>query len=93
MLNGNSTINTLTGVAQDPDTKLSSINIKQSAAKLTVDTLRVGLNGNNAIQRVEINKGDGNGSKQEFAVNKIQSLMSMALLIQHRISVINSKIM
>ena len=69
---GNSTINTLTGVAQDPDTKLSSINIKQSAAKLTVDTLRVGLNGNNAIQRVEINKGDGNGSKQEFAVNKIQ---------------------
>ena len=69
---GNSTINTLTGVAQDPDTKLSSINIKQSAAKLTVDTLRVGLNGNNAIQRVEINKGDGQGSKQEFAVNKIQ---------------------
>ena len=69
---GNSTINTLTGVAQNPDTKLSSINIKQSAAKLTVDTLRVGLNGNNAIQRVEINKGDGQGSKQEFAVNKIQ---------------------
>ena len=69
---GNSTINTLTGVAQDPDTKLSSINIKQGVAKLTVDTLRVGLNGNNAIQRVEINKGDNGGSKQEFAVNKIQ---------------------
>ena len=69
---GNSTINTLTGVAQNPDTKLSSINIKANDAKLTVDTLRVGLNGNNAIQRVEINKGDGQGSKQEFAVNKIQ---------------------
>ena len=70
---GNSTINTLTGVAQNPDTKLSSINIKQSAAKLTVDTLRVGLDGNNAIKRVEINGNTGsNGGGKEFAVNKIQ---------------------
>ena len=70
---GNSTINTLTGVAQNPDTKLSNINIKANDAKLTVDTLRVGLDGNNAIKRVEINGNTGgNGGGKEFAVNKIQ---------------------
>ncbi|BDB67002.1 hypothetical protein Hc94105_1205 [Helicobacter cinaedi] len=70
---GNSTINTLTGVAQNPDTKLSNINIKANDAKLTVDTLSVGLDGNNAIKRVEINGNTGgNGGGKEFAVNKIQ---------------------
>nr|WP_317404285.1 hypothetical protein [uncultured Helicobacter sp.] len=70
---GNSTINTLTGVAQNPDTKLSNINIKANGAKLTVDTLSVGLDGNNAIKRVEINGNTGgNGGGKEFAVNKIQ---------------------
>ena len=55
---GNSTINTLTGVAQDPTTGISNINITKDA-KLTVDTLRVGLKGNQAIERVTINNNTG----------------------------------
>ena len=69
---GNSTINTLTGVAQDPTTGISNINITANDAKLTVDTLRVGLKGNQAIERVTINNNTGQGSNKEFAVNKIQ---------------------
>ncbi|WP_170235228.1 autotransporter outer membrane beta-barrel domain-containing protein, partial [Helicobacter canis] len=69
---GNSTINTLTGVAQNPTSKLSSIDIKQGAASLRVDTLSVGLDGNTAIKRVEINKGNGGGTNKEFAVNTVQ---------------------
>ena len=73
VVNGESTINTLTGVAQDPTTGISNINIKANDAKLTVDTLRVGLKGNQAIERVTINNNTGNsGGNKEFAVNKIQ---------------------
>ena len=75
---GNATINTLNGVGQgtagniEPHT-LSNINIKANDAKLTVDTLSVGLKGNTAIERVTINNNaGGNGSNKEFAVNKIQ---------------------
>ncbi|MDL0080872.1 hypothetical protein, partial [Helicobacter zhangjianzhongii] len=74
---GNATINTLNGVGQgtagnvEPHT-LSNINITKDA-KLTVDTLSVGLKGNQAIERVTINNNTGNnGSNTEFAVNKIQ---------------------
>ena len=74
---GNATINTLNGVGQgtagnvEPHT-LSNINITKDA-KLTVDTLSVGLKGNQAIERVTINNNTGgNGSNKEFAVNKIQ---------------------
>ena len=81
---GESTINTLTGVAQDKDTGISSITIGKNGgssggggggsngAKLTVDTLRVGLNGNAAIKRVTINNDTNGGSQKEFAANKIQ---------------------
>ena len=75
---GNATINTLNGVGQgtaanvEPHT-LSNINIKANDAKLTVDTLSVGLKGNTAIERVTINNNTGNsGGNKEFAVNKIQ---------------------
>ena len=74
---GNATINTLNGVGQgtagnvEPHT-LSNINITKDA-KLTVDTLSVGLKGNQAIERVTINNNTGTqGSNKEFAVNKIQ---------------------
>ena len=74
---GNATINTLNGVGQgtagnvEPHT-LSNINITKDA-KLTVDTLSVGLKGNQAIERVTINNNTGaQGSNKEFAVNKIQ---------------------
>ena len=74
---GNATINTLNGVGQgtagniEPHT-LSNINITKDA-KLTVDTLSVGLKGNQAIERVTINNNTGNnGGNKEFAVNKIQ---------------------
>ena len=74
---GNATINTLNGVGQgtagnvEPHT-LSNINITKDA-KLTVDTLSVGLKGNTAIERVTINGDKGaQGSNKEFAVNKIQ---------------------
>ena len=73
VVNGESTINTLTGVAQDPTTGISNISITTQKAKLTVDTLRVGLKGNTAIERVTINGDKGaQGSNKEFAVNKIQ---------------------
>ena len=73
VVNGESTINTLTGVAQDPTTGISNISITTQKAKLTVDTLSVGLKGNTAIERVTINNNaGGNGSNKEFAVNKIQ---------------------
>ena len=74
---GSATINTLNGVGQgtagnvEPHT-LSNIKIAKDAAKLTVDTLRVGLKGNQAIERVTINNNTGQGSNKEFAVNKIQ---------------------
>ena len=75
---GSATINTLNGVGQgtagnvEPHT-LSNINIKANDAKLTVDTLSVGLKGNTAIERVTINNNTGNsGGNKEFAVNKIQ---------------------
>ncbi|MDL0081073.1 hypothetical protein, partial [Helicobacter zhangjianzhongii] len=75
---GNATINTLNGVGQgtagnvEPHT-LSNIKIAKDAAKLTVDTLSVGLKGNTAIERVTINNNTGNsGGNKEFAVNKIQ---------------------
>ena len=75
--NGDSTINTLNGVGQgtagniEPHT-LSNINITKDA-KLTVDTLSVGLKGNQAIERVTINNNTGTqGGNKEFAVNKIQ---------------------
>ncbi|KAA8711027.1 hypothetical protein F4V45_01925, partial [Helicobacter canis] len=74
---GSATINTLNGVGQgtagnvEPHT-LSNINITKDA-KLTVDTLSVGLKGNQAIERVTINGDKGaTGSNKEFAVNKIQ---------------------
>ena len=73
---GNATINTLNGVGQgtaaniEPHT-LSNINITKDA-KLTVDTLSVGLKGNTAIERVTINGDKGQGGGTEFAVNKIQ---------------------
>ena len=74
---GSATINTLNGVGQgtagnvEPHT-LSNINITKDA-KLTVDTLSVGLKGNQAIERVTINNNTGgNGGNKEFAVNKIQ---------------------
>ena len=74
---GNATINTLNGVGQgtagnvEPHT-LSNINITKDA-KLTVDTLSVGLKGNQAMERVTINNNTGTqGSNKEFAVNKIQ---------------------
>ena len=74
---GNATINTLNGVGQgtagnvEPHT-LSNINITKDA-KLTVDTLSVGLKGNQAIERVTINNNTGGqGGNTEFAVNKIQ---------------------
>ncbi|MDL0082374.1 hypothetical protein NYG90_06795, partial [Helicobacter sp. XJK30-2] len=73
---GNATINTLNGVGQgtaaniEPHT-LSNINITKDA-KLTVDTLSVGLKGNQAIERVRINNDQNGGSQKEFAVNKIQ---------------------
>ena len=74
---GNATINTLNGVGQgtaanvEPHT-LSNINIAKDA-KLTVDTLSVGLKGNQAMERVTINNNTGTqGSNKEFAVNKIQ---------------------
>ena len=83
---GESTINTLTGVAQNPDTGISSITIGKGSgggsgsggsggsngAKLTVDTLRVGLNGNTAIQRVTINNDDNSGNNKEFAAKTVQ---------------------
>ena len=82
---GESTINTLTGVAQDDKTGISSITIGKNSgggggsgsggsngAKLTVDTLRVGLNGNTAIQRVTINNDDSKGSQKEFAAKTVQ---------------------
>ena len=79
---GESTINTLTGVAQDDKTGISSITIGKNGggsgsggsngAKLTVDTLRVGLQGNAAIKRVTINNDTNGGSQKEFAANKIQ---------------------
>ncbi|STO96914.1 Uncharacterised protein [Helicobacter canis] len=75
--NGDSTINTLNGVGQgtagnvEPHT-LSNINITKDA-KLTVDTLSVGLKGNQAIERVTINNDTSTqGTNKEFAVNKIQ---------------------
>ena len=74
---GNATINTLNGVGQGEGTNvephtLSNINITKGA-KLTVDTLSVGLKGNQAIERVTINGDKGTpGSNKEFAVNKIQ---------------------
>ena len=75
---GSATINTLNGVGQgtagnvEPHT-LSNIKIAKDAAKLTVDTLSVGLKGNQAMERVTINNNTGNnGSNKEFAVNKIQ---------------------
>ena len=74
---GNATINTLNGVGQGEGTNvephtLSNINITKGA-KLTVDTLSVGLKGNQAIERVTINNNTGgNGGNKEFAVNKIQ---------------------
>ncbi|WP_317373070.1 hypothetical protein, partial [Helicobacter canis] len=75
---GNATINTLNGVGQgtaanvEPHT-LSNIKITANSAKLTVDTLSVGLKGNQAMERVTINNNTGNsGGKKEFAVNKIQ---------------------
>ena len=74
---GNATINTLNGVGQgtagnvEPHT-LSNINITKDA-KLTVDTLSVGLKGNQAMERVTINNNTGTqGGNKEFAVNKIQ---------------------
>uniref|UniRef100_UPI0029423464 hypothetical protein n=1 Tax=Helicobacter canis TaxID=29419 RepID=UPI0029423464 len=74
---GNATINTLNGVGQgtagniEPHT-LSNIKITKDA-KLTVDTLSVGLKGNQAIERVTINNNTGsNGGNKEFAANKIQ---------------------
>ena len=79
---GESTINTLTGVAQNPNTKISSITIGKNSggggsggsngAKLTVDTLRVGLQGNAAIQRVTINNDDSQGKGKEFAAKTVQ---------------------
>ena len=83
---GESTINTLTGVAQNPNTGISSITIGKGSgggsgsggsggsngAKLTVDTLRVGLNGNTAIQRVTINNDDNSGNNKEFAAKTVQ---------------------
>ncbi|KAA8709727.1 hypothetical protein F4V45_04435, partial [Helicobacter canis] len=74
---GDSTINSLNGVGQgtagnvEPHT-LSNINITAQKAKLTVDTLSVGLKGNQAIERVTINGDQAGGSNKEFAVNKIQ---------------------
>ena len=74
---GNATINTLNGVGQGEGTNvephtLSNINITKDA-KLTVDTLSVGLKGNQAIERVTINNNTGTqGGNKEFAVNKIQ---------------------
>ncbi|STO97423.1 Uncharacterised protein [Helicobacter canis] len=74
---GSATINTLNGVGQgtagnvEPHT-LSNINITKDA-KLTVDTLSVGLKGNQAIERVTINNDTSTqGTNKEFAVNKIQ---------------------
>ena len=76
---GESTINTLTGVAQDDKTGISSITIGKNGgsggsngAKLTVDTLRVGLQGNQAIQRVTINNDDNSGQHKEFAAKTVQ---------------------
>ena len=76
---GESTINTLTGVAQDDKTGISSITIGKNGggsgsngAKLTVDTLRVGLQGNAAIQRVTINNDDNSGNNKEFAAKTVQ---------------------
>ena len=73
---GNATINTLNGVGQGEGTNvephtLSNINITKDA-KLTVDTLSVGLKGNQAIERVTINGDTAGGGNKEFAVNKIQ---------------------
>ena len=73
----NATINTLNGVGQgtadnvEPHS-LSNISITKGSAKLTVDTLSVGLKGNQAIERVRINNDQNSGSQKEFAVNKIQ---------------------
>ena len=73
--NGESTINTLNGVGQATGAQsyeLSRIKITKDAAKLTVDSLEVGLNGNTAMKRVEINGNTGaNGNNKEFAVKKI----------------------
>ena len=80
---GSSTINTLTGVAQNDKTGISSITIGKgngggggsggsNGAKLTVDTLRVGLQGNTAIQRVTINGDDFKGTGKEFAAKTVQ---------------------
>ncbi|WP_299326897.1 hypothetical protein, partial [uncultured Helicobacter sp.] len=71
---GESTINSLNGVGQAAGAKsyeLSNIKITANIAKLTVDTLSVGLKGNQAIERVTINDDDSNGKGKEFAVNKI----------------------
>ena len=72
---GDSTINSLNGVGQAAGAQsyeLSRIKITKDAAKLTVDTLEVGLNGNSAIKRVEINGNTGaTGNNKEFAVKKL----------------------
>ncbi|STO97679.1 Uncharacterised protein [Helicobacter canis] len=74
---GNATINTLNGVGQGDASNvephsLSNISISKGSGKLTVDTLSVGLRGNQAIERVKINNDTNSGSNKEFAVNKIQ---------------------
>ncbi len=71
---GESTINSLNGVGQAAGAKsyeLSNIKITANSAKLTVDSLSVGLKGNQAIERVTINGDDTKGQGKEFAVNKI----------------------
>ncbi|STP06552.1 Uncharacterised protein [Helicobacter canis] len=73
--NGDSTINTLNGVGQASGAQsyeLSRIKITKDAAKLTVDSLEVGLNGNTAMKRVEINGNTGaQGNNKEFTVKKL----------------------
>ena len=57
--NGSSTINTLNGVAYDDTTGRSTLTINQGA-NLKVETLDVGLRGNNAIARVYLANGSSN---------------------------------
>ena len=66
---GSSTINTLNGVAYDDTTGRSSITL-QNGGNLKVETLDVGLRGNNAIARVQLN---GNGTSGGTGSGKLSA--------------------
>ena len=66
---GSSTINTLNGVAYDDTTGRSTLTI-QNGGNLKVETLDVGLRGNNAIARVQLN---GNGTSGSTGNGKLSA--------------------